>query len=127
MNPLARLLLAQSVAFAIASVVHSGMLVRVSQDPGATIAEGVIAAVLFGGFVVALVWPNWSRLAAGVAQTFALVGSLIGLYLAARGLGPNTPLDLVFHVVIVLMLVVGLIVVVRGSRPQAASPGRSTS
>jgi hypothetical protein len=127
MGPLPRLLLVQSIAFAIASVVHSGTLVRVSVDSSAMTAEGIIAAVLFAGFVISLLWPRWTRLTAGIVQAFALAGSLIGLYLAIRGVGPDTPLDLVFHVLIVLMLVAGLVAVIRAPGASSTSQRRSAA
>jgi hypothetical protein len=73
-----RLLVFEAVAFAIASIIHSGALVEVSVDSGASTAEGVIAAVLLAGAVVASLRPARARVAAGLAQAFGLAGSLIG-------------------------------------------------
>jgi hypothetical protein len=110
---LRRLLFVEAAAFATASVVHSGFLIGGFEDPPAMTAEGIIAAVLLVGGVAATVWPGRVRLVAGFTQGFALLGSLIGLYLAIRGAGPSTVPDLVFHVGIVATLVVGLIATTR--------------
>ena len=114
MKSLRRLLVLEAVAFAIASIVHSGVLTKVSVDPGANIAEGVIAAVLAVAAVVSWLRPAWTRIAAGLAQGFGLAGSLIGTYLAFRGLGPSTVPDLIFHVAVVVTLATGLAAAIRG-------------
>jgi hypothetical protein len=108
-----RLLALEGTAFAIASIIHSGALVDVSVDPGARTAEGVIAIVLFVGAAAAWLRPAWTRVAAGLAQGFGLVGSLIGTYLAFRGLGPDTVPDLIFHVAVVVTLATGLVAAIR--------------
>lgn len=113
MATIPRLMFVQAVAFAIASVIHSGALTDVSVDPGANIAEGVIAAVLFGGAIVASVRPSWTQVVGSLAQGFGLLGSLIGLFLATRGLGPDTVPDLVFHVAVVITLALGLLATIR--------------
>jgi hypothetical protein len=69
--------------------------------------------VLLGGSLATTIRPAWTRWAALVAQAFALVGSLIGLSLVIRGVGPSTVPDLVFHVGIVLVLAGGLVVAAR--------------
>ena len=128
-----RLMLLEALAFAIASVIHSGTLTDVSVDPGANIAEGTIAAVLFVGAVLIILQPAWTRIVGALAQGFALLGSLIGTYLAFRGLGPNTVPDLVFHVAVVVTLAFGMLAALRdpgvaGSRSaDARSPARSQS
>ena len=103
----------EAIAFAIASVVHSGVLIDVSVDPGANIAEGTIAAVLLVGAIVITLQPSWTRVVGALAQGFALLGSLIGTYLAFRGLGPNTVPDLVFHVAVVVTLAFGVLAALR--------------
>jgi hypothetical protein len=110
-----RLMALEGAAFAIASIIHSGAFVRVSVDPGASTAEGVIAAVLLIGAVVAGVRPNWTRPVASLAQGFGLAGSLIGLYLMTRGIAPNTVPDAIFHVVVVITLAVGLAAAIRAT------------
>jgi hypothetical protein len=62
-------------------------------------------------------------------QAFGLLGASIGLYLAVRGVAPDSAADLVFHVAIVALLVWGLVVAwqARSSaagRSSASLPGR---
>jgi len=124
MAPFVRLLIAEGTAFAIASVVHSGVLVDVSVDPSAQFFEGLIAVVLFGGAIVGSLRPGWTRWAAALAQGFGLLFSLIGTYLALIRLGPNTIPDIVFHVAVVVTLAIGLVAAIRAT-PAARSSGRS--
>ncbi len=121
MATIPRLMFVEAVAFVIASIIHSGVLTRVSVDRGANVAEGIIGAVLLTGAIVASIRPGWTRFVGVLAQGFGLLGSLIGLFLAARGLGPNTVPDLVFHVVIVAMLAVGIVAAFRGPAADAPS------
>jgi hypothetical protein len=113
MRSLRRLLFVEAAAFLAASLVHSGVLIRGDEHPGAMTAEGIIGAVLLVGGLLATALPGRTRLIAGATQAFALLGSLVGLYLAIRGVGPNTVPDLVFHAGIVITLAVGLIATVR--------------
>jgi hypothetical protein len=75
-----------------------------------SIYEGTIAVVLFAGLLVALARPDWAAWAALITQAFAIVGASIGLFLAIRGVAPNSVPDLVFHVAIVVLLAWGLLV-----------------
>ena len=52
--------------------------------------------------------PGASRAAGLWAQGFALVGTLVGLFTIAIGVGPRTAPDLVFHVAILALLGAGL-------------------
>lgn len=107
------LLATEAAAFAAAALVHSGVIIGGFEDPAAATAESIIGLVLVGGALLAWSRPSWTRRVALAVQGFALAGSLIGLYLAVRGVGPNTVPDLVFHVGIVVTLVVGLILAAR--------------
>jgi hypothetical protein len=113
MRSLRRLLFVEAAAFLTASLVHSSVLIRGDEHPGAMTAEGIIGAVLLVGGLLATAQPGRTRLTAGATQAFALLGSLVGLYLAVRGVGPNTVPDLIFHSGIVTTLAAGLIATVR--------------
>lgn len=117
MPTLRRLLVVEAVAFAAASIIHSGLLTDVSVDPGASTAEGVIATVLIAGALVAWSRPGWTWIAAASAQLFGLLGSLIGLFLVTRGVAPGTIPDVVFHIAVVVTLATGLAAAIR-ARPQ---------
>jgi hypothetical protein len=103
------LIVIEAVSLAAAAILHTEMF---RLDPFNTVGiyEGTIALVLFAGLAVIVVWPAWTRPVAFVTQTFALAGASIGLYLAIRGVGPNSIPDLVFHVAIVAILIVGVVV-----------------
>ena len=47
------------------------------------------------------------------AQGFALFGTLVGIFTIAIGVGPRTGPDIVYHIIIVIVLVSGLIVTAR--------------
>jgi hypothetical protein len=112
-----RLLLAvQAVLFATASLVHAGVLLSGYEHSRAATAEGVIAVVLFAGLVVSLARPASARTAALVAQGFALLGTLVGVFTIAIGIGPQTAADRVLHVVLLALLAAGLVTVWRSPR-----------
>ena len=113
MEFLRRLLSIEAAAFAAAAIVHTGALIGGFEDPAAATAESIIGLVLVSGALLAWSHPSWTRRIALAAQGFALAGSLIGLYLAVRGVGPNTVPDLVFHFGIVVTLVIGLVLAAR--------------
>ena len=79
----------------------------------ARIAEGVIAAVLIIGLILTFVRRSWTRTIGLSAQGFALLGTLVGLFTIAIGVGPRTAPDLVYHAAILAVLVWGLIVTAR--------------
>ena len=106
-------LLAEAAAFAAASLAHSGVLVHGYEHPQARVAEGVIAVVLLAGLVASLIRPQWIRPAGLAAQGFALLGTLIGLFTIAVGVGPRTAPDVVYHAGIVAVLVWGLVTAAR--------------
>ena len=68
------------------------------------LAAGLAGSFLFAGSV---------RFVGLLVQGFALLGTSIGLFLILRGIGPSTVPDVIFHVGIYLVLIVGLIVTAR--------------
>src|SRR6266508_4204621 len=115
-------LLVETVGFVAAALVHFGLLLDGYEHRRARIAESVIALVLLAGLVVAWMRPASTRDAAVAAQGFALVGTLVGAFTIAIGVGPRTALDVVYHIAILALLTWGLVVAVRtpsdGARPQ---------
>jgi hypothetical protein len=103
-------LLAEAATFVVAALIHSGWLMSGYEHHEARVAESIIAAVLLAGAALAWLRPMWTRAAGLVAQGFALFLTLVGIVTIAVGIGPRTPLDIVYHVVIVAVLVWGLIV-----------------
>lgn len=106
---LRRLMAIEAAAFAAAALVHSGVLIGGFESGAAATAESVIGLVLISGAVLAWSRPSLTRPTALAAQGFALAGSLVGLYVVAIGIGPNTVPDVIFHIAIVLTLAVGLV------------------
>ncbi|HEU4484117.1 MAG TPA: hypothetical protein VFR96_01410 [Povalibacter sp.] len=110
------LLAIQALLFAVASLVHAGILLSGYEHSRAAVAEGVIALVLFAGLVVSFVRPQSTRTTALVTQGFALLGTLVGAFTIAIGVGPQTTADYVFHVLLLALLVSGLVVAWKSKR-----------
>jgi hypothetical protein len=62
--------------------------------------------------------PVRARAIGLTAQGFALLGTAVGLFTIAVGVGPRTAPDLAYHAAIVSVLVAGLVAVAR-RRPDA--------
>ena len=110
-------MLVEAASFTAASLVHSGVWITSYEHAQASLAEGVIAAVLFAGLGFSLVRQDWTRPVGLAAQGFALLGTLVGLFTIAIGVGPRTVPDLAYHALIVVVLVWGLIVAARAGSP----------
>ena len=121
-----RLILVVAVAaFALASSIHAGLWLSGWEHSRAATAEGVIAAVLALGLVATWIWPAGRRgIALGILG-FALLGTLVGVFTIAVGVGPRTAPDIVYHIVILAVLTWGLVVAARApvDTPQRASGG----
>jgi hypothetical protein len=93
--------------------VHTGVLLRGLEHPKARIAESVISAVLAAGLAGTFVAPASSRAIGLGAQGFALLGTMVGLFTIAIGIGPRTAFDLTLHAGMVTLLVTGLVLTAR--------------
>jgi hypothetical protein len=120
------LLAGEALAFALASLVHRGLLVDGYRHRQAYIAETVIATVLAAGLVAAMVAPHRALSAGIAAQAFALLGTAVGLLTIALSVGPRTVPDVVYHVAIVAVLAGGLSYAVRARRARRPPPGAAT-
>lgn len=103
-------LLFEAATFVVAACVHSGFLVAGYEHQKARIAEGVIALALLAGLALTWMNPAWTRAVGLAAQGFALLGTLVGIFTIAVGVGPRTVPDVVYHVAIVIVLAWGLMV-----------------
>ena len=103
-------MLVQTATFLLAASLHFGVLVSGYEHLQAAVAESVIAAVLLAGLVATWIRPAAIRGIGLIAQGFALVGTFVGLFTIAVGIGPRTVPDLVIHATMVTELVAGLIV-----------------
>lgn len=98
----------EGVSFLLASMIHAGIIITGYEHRAAMIAESVIGVVLLVGLAVTWVRPRSMAAIAAVVQAFALVGTLVGIWTMIVGVGPRTVPDIVYHVAIVAVLLVGL-------------------
>ena len=105
----------EGASFILASLIHFGVLANGYQHQKAGTAESVIGIVLLSGLVLTLVLPRLTRVLALTVQGFALLGTCVGLFTIAIGVGPRTVPDLTYHATIVIILMLGLILTWRSS------------
>lgn len=108
------------VIFGLAALLHAGVLMPGYQHREATIAETVIGLVLLAGLLVILAAPRLTRRSGLLAQSFALLGTLVGVFTIVIGIGPRTAVDIAIHSTMLTLLVGGLIASAR--RPVGAVP-----
>jgi hypothetical protein len=118
-------LLSQGAAFTAAALTHFGVLTSGYEHQKAGTAESVIAAVLLLGLALTWIRPRAARTIGLAAQGFALLGTLVGIFTIAVGVGPRTVPDIAYHLVIVVALVAGLIVAARAQPPAQHRAGAS--
>src|SRR5919204_7043601 len=114
-------LLLEAASFILAGLVHFGVLARGYEHGSAAIAESVIGAVLLVALALTRGLPAWTRTVGIAAQGFALLGTLIGAFTIAIGVGPRTVPDIVYHTAILLALAWGLIVAARAPADTASA------
>ncbi len=106
MHKIRLFLIVETIAFLTAAFVHMGWLLENHVHEKASIAERVIAAVLFLGLCISMIRPAWTFKIGVVVQTFALLGTLVGLFTISVGVGPQTLLDIFYHIFIAAVLFV---------------------
>ena len=102
-------LFVEAAAFITAALVHRGVLLNGYEHAEAATAETVIGAVLLGGLALSWVRSAATRAAGLAAQGFALVGTIVGTVMVAIGVGPRTVPDVLYHTLILITLVSGLV------------------
>ena len=115
-------LLFEAATYLGAALSHFGIFVGGYEHRAAGTAESVIATVLLAGLAATWIAPAFTRGTGLAAQTLALLGTLVGLFTIAIGVGPRTVPDVMYHVSIVAVLIWGLVVAKRtpsGARPSA--------
>lgn len=103
----------EGVAFIAAALIHFGLLMGGYEHQKAGTPESLIALVLLGGLTVSWIRPGLTHRIGLAAQAFALLGTLVGIFTIAIGIGPRTLPDITYHIGIVVVLAGGLIVTVR--------------
>jgi hypothetical protein len=118
-------LLVEGASFLTAELIHRGVFISGYAHQQASVAETTIAIVLLAGLGLTWIWPTHTRLIGLVAQTFALLGTLVGAVTIAIGVGPRTGPDIAYHLTILAVLIWGIIVAARApsDTPQPASGG----
>jgi hypothetical protein len=102
--------LIEGAAFIAAALTHFGLLIGGYEHQKAGTAESVIGIVLLVGLALTWIRPASTREIGLAVQAFALLGTLVGIFTIAIGVGPRTVPDIAFHIGIVLVLAWGLIV-----------------
>lgn len=110
------ILAAAAIAFGLASSVHGGILLGGLEHRPAATAEGVIALVVIVGLLGTFARPASARGIAFAALGLALLGTLVGAVTIAVGVGPQSTPDLVFHALLIVGLVAGLVSIRRMRR-----------
>jgi hypothetical protein len=98
----------EGISFLLAAMIHAGILIPGYAHLEAMIAESVLGTVLLVGLTITVVRPRSMVSIATVVQTFALLVTLVGAGAIIVGVGPRTVPDIGYHVVILVVLVVGL-------------------
>jgi hypothetical protein len=106
-------ILGEALMFATAALVHVGALMRGYEHRRAAAAEAAIAAVLVAGLAFTWFRPGATRRIGVAVQAFALLGTMVGLFTIAIGVGPQTGADLVYHAALVIVLLSGIVASVR--------------
>ncbi|WP_306061792.1 hypothetical protein [Natronococcus wangiae] len=104
------LLALEGASFFLAAMIHAGVLIQEYEHREAMIAESVIGAVLLVGLLITRVRPRSIASIGAIVQAFALAGTCIGIWTMIVGVGPRTIPDIVYHAVIVVVLMGGLVV-----------------
>jgi hypothetical protein len=104
----------EAAAFLVAASLHFGVLIHGYEHQKAGTAESVIGVALLVGLMLTAIRPDATRGFGLAAQAFALLGTLVGIFTIAIGVGPRTAPDIAFHIGIVIVLVSGLVVAMRG-------------
>jgi hypothetical protein len=80
-------LVLEGIAFIAASLTHFGVLMHGYEHRPAGTAEGVIGVVLLIGYALTWMLPGTIRGIGIAVQAFALLGTCVGIYTIAIGVG----------------------------------------
>jgi hypothetical protein len=117
-------LCSEALVFVAAALVHFGLVIEGYGHQKAAVAESLIGTVLVLAFALTWMRPSWMLGVGLAAQSFALFGTLVGLFTVAIDIGPRTAADLVYHAAMLFVLGAGVIAAVWGltsSKPEVLS------
>jgi hypothetical protein len=103
----------EAVTFLLAASIHRGFLIPGYQHQAASTGESVITFVLFIALLLTWIRPASTRLFGLLGQGFAFLGTLVGLFTIAVGVGPRTVPDVTYHALILAVLAWGLVTTYR--------------
>ena len=90
----------EGAAFVAAALTHFGVLIAGYEHQKAGTAESVIGIVLLLGWVLTWMRPRSTHGIGLAVQGFALLGTLVGIFTIAIGVGPRTAPDIAFHIAV---------------------------
>lgn len=96
-----------ALSLLVAAALHAGLIIPGPFDDAAMYESG-IAGLLAVGLGMTFIGPAWAGWGGLAVVGLALAGASIGLYVALRGLGPNTVADIVYHVALIGLLLGGV-------------------
>ena len=106
-NTLRWIMAVAAFSLLVAAALHAGLVIPGPFNDAAMYETGV-ATVLIVGLALTFIGRPWAPWGGLVANVLALAGASIGLYIALRGFGPNTVPDIVYHVALIALLLVGI-------------------
>ena len=96
------------VALLIVATLHSGVLTGGLFEPAAAF-EIAVAVILATGLALTYVGRDAARFGAFGAQLLALGGLGVGVYMAVRGMAPNSLFEFGYFAFAIVLLVIGLV------------------
>ncbi|WP_413942937.1 hypothetical protein [Bdellovibrio sp. HCB-162] len=115
-NVIRSFLVLEAVVFFLAALFHFGILTTGYEHQKAGTAETVIGGVLTLGLILSFLAKEWTHRLAMTAQGFALLGVFVGIIMITIGVGPRTPPDVLIHMLMVILLLLGLMTTHRYKR-----------
>ncbi|WP_374073946.1 hypothetical protein [Bdellovibrio bacteriovorus] len=106
----------ETFIFYLAALFHFGILTSGYEHQKAGTAETVIGSVLLLGLILSFVKREWIYKTAMATQGFALLGVFVGIVMITIGIGPRTMPDVLIHMMMVIVLLLGLVTTHRSGR-----------
>ena len=102
-------LASEATAFVVGALIHFGFFTQSYKHVPAGIVETLISMLLTLALIGTWIRPAWTRTLGLVVQLVALLGTMAGVITIVIGVGPQTGPDIVYHAVLLLLLVWGLL------------------